>query len=127
MAKRPKTDEGTVTAETEAGEGAADSGASEKAPAGDLLRMKDFLARVTEANGGKRTGVRQIVELTLAQLGEALEKGEQVNLPPLGRAKVTRRDDSGEGASLMIRLRRTDPNAKKKTGAEGVAEAVEAS
>ena len=130
MARRPKPEDaaaeggedlptGEALPSGEAGEG--------KAPAGELLRMKDFIDRVTQANGGKRTGVRQIVELTLAALGEALEKGEQVNLPPLGRAKVTRRDDSGEGASLMIRLRRTDPNAKKKTSEEGVAEAVEAS
>ena len=127
MARKPKPEaaEGDMDAPEITGE--AGEGKEGKAPAGDLLRMKDFLDRVTTANGGKRTGVRQIVELTLAALGDALEKGEQVNLAPLGRAKVTRRDDSPEGASLMIRLRRIDPNAKKKSGEEGVAAAVEAS
>ncbi len=123
MARKPKSDDAAVEGEALPDGEAGDA----KAPAGDLLRMKDFLDRVTEANGGKRTGVRQIVELTLAALGDALDKGEQLNLAPLGRAKVTRRDDSGEGASLMIRLRRTDPNAKKKSREEGVAEPEEAS
>ena len=87
MARKPKPEavEGDMDAPEITGE--AGEGKEGKAPAGDLLRMKDFLDRVTTANGGKRTGVRQIVELTLAALGDALEKGEQVNLSPLGRAK----------------------------------------
>ena len=125
MARKPKPETAAADESQTAGD-AAEAGDA-KAPAGDMLRMKDFLERVTQANGGKRTGVRQIAELTLAALGEALEKGEQVNLPAFGRAKVTRRDDSSDGANLMIRLRRADPNAKKKTGEEGVAEVAEAS
>jgi nucleoid DNA-binding protein len=120
MARKPNSDTAVD------GDAPADAGEG-KSPAGDLLRMKDFLDRVTEANGGKRTGVRQIVELTLAALGDALEKGEQINLAPFGRARVTRRDDAGEGANLTIRLRRVDPAARKKPSEEGVAEPAEAS
>ena len=124
MARKPKPEVATAEGDEDLPTGEAAEG---KTPAGNLLRMKAFIDRVTQANGGKRTGVRQIVELTLAALGEALEKGEQVSLPPLGRAKVTRRGDIGEGTSLMIRLRRGEPKARKKTGEAGVAAAVEAS
>lgn len=77
-----------------------------KAPkaAPPLFKKKDLVARVVEAmDGKKKGGVKEIVEATLAALGEALQKGEALNLRPFGKARVAK--SKGEGADSMITLR----------------------
>jgi nucleoid DNA-binding protein len=72
---------------------------------GPTLRMKDLVALVTEAAGGKKKGVKEIVEATLAALSGALAKGDAINLPGFGRAKVAHAEDIGAGKPMTIKLR----------------------
>ncbi len=72
------------------------------------------------ANGGKRNGVRQIVDATLAILGDALQKGNQLNLPPLGRARVTRTTEADGGVTMMVKLRRGGKEGAKKARGKAV-------
>lgn len=88
------------------------------------LGRKDLLERVREASGAKKKDVRTIVEATLSLMGEALSRGEVLQLPPFGVARVTRGLDGGGAKSLVVKLRRTKPG--EKPAKETLAEADEA-
>ena len=90
------------------------------------LRKKDLVARVITAMDGKRKGpVKEIVEATLASLGEALAKGESLNLPPFGRARIARQKGEGKGASMTVKLRGAGEKNAPKGPKQALAEAGE--
>lgn len=96
--------------------------AKEPAPAVAQLRLKDLLGRVTATTGAKPRDVRGIVAATLAEIGQALARGEGLNLPELGRARVTRRSGDVEaGHTLVVKLRQAGA-AGAKAGKEPLAE-----
>ncbi|MDZ4094137.1 MAG: HU family DNA-binding protein [Paracoccaceae bacterium] len=70
------------------------------------LKLKGLIDQVVKATGAKKKSVRDIVEATLASLGAALTKGEDLNLPPLGKAKVSRQRDLIDGEVIIVKLRR---------------------
>ena len=78
------------------------------------MKMKELVEAVSKATGGKKKGVREIVEATLAAIGGALGAGSDLNLPLLGKAHVNRTRDSANGEILVIKLRRQ--SAKTKPG-----------
>ncbi|NUB43827.1 HU family DNA-binding protein [Fertoebacter nigrum] len=93
-----------------------------------VLKKKELIERVSKAAGGKKKDVKEIVEATLAVLGDALSKGEELNLPPLGRAKVNRQKDLASGEMMVLKLRRApekpaDDSSVKKQRKETLAEA----
>lgn len=91
---------------------------------GPMLKKKDLIDRVVAAVGGKKKGVKEIVEATLAAIGDALSKGEDLNLPPLGRAHVNRQRDLDGGEMMMVKLRRADAaDPAKPKRKEALAEA----
>jgi nucleoid DNA-binding protein len=100
---------------------AAAAPVAEKAK-GATLKMKDLVAQVTAASGGKKKGVKEIVEATLAALGDALSKGEAINLPGFGRAKVAHAEDKGAGKPMTIKLKSQAAGAAKKPKKEALAE-----
>ena len=90
------------------------------------LKKKDLLARVVEVlDGKKKGGVKEIVEATLATLGEALQKGESLNLPPFGRARVSRQKGEGAASLTTVRLRGAGEKITPKGGKQALAEVGE--
>jgi nucleoid DNA-binding protein len=90
------------------------------------LKKKELVARVVAAlDGKKKGGVKEIVEATLAAMGEALQKGESLNIPPFGRARVAKQ--KGEGADQMTTLRLRGAGSKNapKGGKQALAEVGE--
>lgn len=87
---------------------------------GPTLKIKDLVTRVAEASGGKRKGVKEIVEATLAALGDALSKGEDLNLPGLGRTRIARTAEKDGGSLMTLKVRRGAH--KKKEAKEALAE-----
>lgn len=84
-----------------------------KPPKTDSLRKKDLIQRVVAVmDGKKKGGVKEVVEATLSVLGEALQKGEALNLPPFGKARVAKSKGEGKTASLTVKLREA---GQKKT------------
>jgi len=83
---------------------AADPAAAELA----TLKKKEFIARVKLATEGAKPDLRSIVDATLTVLGEALSKGEDVQLRPLGRARVnrSRKAETSSTTVLTVKLRR---------------------
>ena len=77
------------------------------------LKKKDLLDRVQALSKAKKKDVKDVVEATLTVLGEALAKGEELNLPPLGKAKVNRQKGVTGGDMYIIRLRRGNAKAER--------------
>ena len=73
--------------------------------AGPGLRLKDLIERVVAATGGKKKGIKEIVEATLTQMGDALQRGETLHLPNFGKARVAKAGAAGGGA-MTVKLRR---------------------
>ena len=71
-----------------------------------VVKKKEMIARVAESSGIKRSDAKKVLEATLKELGDALQSGEELNLPPLGKLSVTRQRE-GTGAHILItKLRR---------------------
>ena len=89
-------------------------------PAANVLKLKDLMDQVAEATGGKRKDLKEVIEAVLAGMGRALADGTELNLPPFGKAKVSRRKDD----VLVIKLKRgSGEKSGKKDMSEGVAAA----
>ncbi|GAB1363574.1 hypothetical protein MASR1M32_28100 [Rhodobacter sp.] len=84
------------------------------------IKIKDLVLRVTEATGGKKKDVKEIVEATLAALGDALGKGEDLNLPGLGRTRIAKTAEKDGAATLTLKVRRGAH--KKKEAKEPLAD-----
>lgn len=91
-----------------------------------ILKKKDFLDRAIERSGVRKADAKAAVEATLAVLAEALSKGEELVLPPLGKIKVAREKANPKGRILMLRLQLTpDDRGEFAGGTEPLAEAAE--
>lgn len=72
-----------------------------------VVQKREFLDRVVEASGGKKSDVKPIVEATLDQLGRAFAAGETLVIQPFGRARVSMRKGLQNGGEVInLRLRR---------------------
>ena len=98
----------------------ADPAAPTKAAKAPSLKLKVLLDRVAEATGGKKKGLREIVEATLTAVGEALSRGEDLNLPGLGRTRVARSAEKDGASPMTLKVRRGAH--KKKEAKEPLAD-----
>ena len=80
--------------------------------AAPVVKAKDFFDRVVDRSGMKKKDAKAAIEATLAELAEAIEKGEELRLPPLGKLKVARSGDVPGGKMITVKLR-TGGNAGK--------------
>lgn len=71
-----------------------------------VLRIKDMLDRVVERSGARKAAVRPVLDAVLAELGEALSRGDSLSLPPLGKARVSRSKSEGGAEVIVVKLRR---------------------
>jgi hypothetical protein len=114
---------GAAEAPAAAGEGPAESAAESAAKEGaaaDVLRLRELVARVAERADVRRPVARTVLAAALDEIGAALSRGQALNLPPLGRAKVNRQTERGGAEVLVVKLRRGASG-----GAEGLAETSE--
>lgn len=89
-----------------------------------ILKKKEFLDRAIEKSGLRKADAKAAVDATLAVLAEALAKGEEIILPPLGKLKVAREKDHPKGRILMLRLQMIPGGADEfGGGTEPLAEA----
>ena len=93
-----------------------------------MLRARDLVARVAEATGAKVKDVRDTVEATLAEIGKALDLGQSLQVPPLGKLSLAPRKGADDTSPIKLKLRRAaDPKVKKASKKEALAEPDEAS
>ena len=80
-----------------------------------VLQMRQFVIHVAARAGMRSAQVKDIVEATLAELGEAIASGQTLALPPLGRARINRQRDVSGAEVIVLRLRR-----RQRDLAEGI-------
>ena len=95
--------------------------AAPKAEVARELKKKELIDRVVAASGVKKNQAKPVVESMLAILGDALAKGEAMNLEPMGKVKVQKEKDVGGANVYSCRIRR-----KKIAGAGTVSVASKA-
>jgi nucleoid DNA-binding protein len=82
------------------------------------VKKKDFIERVTARSGVKKPVARDLTEVVLAVLGEALEKGETLVLPPFGKLSVARATPRTGGRAggevLHLKLKRMAAGERAK-------------
>ncbi|MFC3568883.1 HU family DNA-binding protein [Paracoccus sp. TOH] len=71
-----------------------------------VLQKRQLLSQVARRTGLRNSEVKTVVEATLAELGDAIASGMTLALPPLGRARISRRHDGAGGEIITLRLRR---------------------
>jgi nucleoid DNA-binding protein len=92
----------------------------------EQLRIKELLDRVAIATDLNKNKVRTIVEATLTELGKALQAGEGVNLPQLGKIRIVNSRSEDQGTVMTLKLRRMAAKpAGEATGKEALAEVGE--
>ncbi len=76
----------------------------------DVVKKGALIDEVVAATGVKRADAKSVSEALLAALAEQLQAGKTLQLPPLGRVKLVKEKDVGQGAkALTVKIR--TPNA----------------
>lgn len=106
-------------------------------PAPDVvqtLSKKELIDRVVESSGIKKKDAKPVIEAMLRELGDALSRGDTLNLQPFGKGIVKTRKSLSNAEVVEIRLRRSkqamagsDPTAPSgdDAGTPPLAEAAE--
>ncbi|MFT4014641.1 MAG: HU family DNA-binding protein [Paracoccus sp. (in: a-proteobacteria)] len=71
-----------------------------------VLQKRQFISAVAQRTGLRSVQVKEIVDATLAELGDAIAAGQTLALPPLGRARINRQRDVSGAEVITLRLRR---------------------
>ena len=83
----------------------------ETAPANESLvksmGKRELIDRVVETSGVKKKSVKPVVEAVLKELGDALHRGENLNLQPFGKGIVKTRKELENAEIVELRLRRS--------------------
>lgn len=114
MAKSGKTPavqaKGTAApAVTQADPGMQDAAVEVEITPSLQVKKKDLVERVALRSGVKKPVARDLTEAVLAVIGEALDAGETLVVPPLGKVSLARRTERPGGEMLHLRLKRPGP------------------
>jgi nucleoid DNA-binding protein len=66
-----------------------------------VLKKPQLLNEVVARTGLKKRDVKPAVEAALAVIGEALARGEELILPPMGKTRIIKSKELNNGAALL--------------------------
>ncbi|WP_234172573.1 HU family DNA-binding protein [Ruegeria pomeroyi] len=94
---------------------------------GNELRKRELIDLVVARSDVKKKFAKPAVEAMLAILGEAISQERDLNLQPLGKLKVNRSADKGNGQVIICKLRRSTQAEEEveKLDADPLAEPAE--
>ncbi|WP_224815085.1 HU family DNA-binding protein [Hasllibacter sp. MH4015] len=78
------------------------------AEADERLRRPDLIEAVSNRVSVKRSDVKMVMDVLLDELGKALDKADEIVVPPMGKLMVKKRMEKPNGAVLTIKLKRAD-------------------
>lgn len=76
-------------------------------PQGEMIKKPEFLDRAVERTDVKKREAKPAIEAALAVPAVSLINGEELNLPPMGKLRVVKSKDVGEGAEVLTLKLRT--------------------
>ena len=82
-------------------------GGSDAPAISTVVRRKDMIGRVAESSGLRPNQIKPVMDAVLRELGEALARGEALNLPPLGKLSINRTRETGNADIIVMKLRRS--------------------
>ena len=82
-----------------------------------IIKKPDLVAAAMARSNLKKRDVKPAVEAALAVLVDALRDGTEVNVPPLGKLRVVKSKELGEGAAVLTLKLRTPKNASREDAA----------
>ena len=94
---------------TEAAPETASEAAVEPTVQGPELKKKELIETAAQRRGIKKGDAKAAIEAALAIMGEAISKGEDLNLEPLGKLRIQREKDVPGGTVHTCRIRRKTP------------------
>lgn len=79
------------------------------------FKRPDLIEAVSERTALKRADAKVVLELVLDELGRALDRNEELVLPPLGKLMVKKRKPDADGPDILtVKIRRP-----RDTGGQG--------
>jgi len=85
-----------------------------------VVKKKELIERVSEASGIKKGIAKKVIEATLKEMGDIMQEGTEMNLPPLGKVSINRQKEVANAFILIAKLRRAKGMlANKSPAAEG--------
>lgn len=76
-------------------------------PQGEMIKKPEFLDRAVERTDVKKREAKPAIEAALAVPAVSLINSEELNLPPMGKLRVVKSKDVGEGAKVLTLKLRT--------------------
>ncbi|WP_238705015.1 HU family DNA-binding protein [Parasedimentitalea marina] len=87
--------------------------------AADLpMRKKELIDLVVERSGIKKKDAKPVVEAMLAVLGEAVGRGRELNMQPLGKLRINRSIERSNGRIVVCKLRQSTATTENSTAAD---------
>ncbi|MBU2936280.1 MULTISPECIES: HU family DNA-binding protein [Pacificibacter] len=85
-----------------------------------VVKKKELIERVSEASGIKKGIAKKVIEATLKEMGDIMQEGTEMNLPPLGKVSINRQKEVANAFILIAKLRRAKGMlASKSPAGEG--------
>ena len=76
-------------------------------PQGEMIKKLEFLDSAVERTNVKKREAKPAIEAALAVPAVSLINSEELNLPPMGKLRVVKSKDVGEGAKVLTLKLRT--------------------
>ena len=92
---------------------------NEAADALPPMKKKELIEAVAAKVDLKKPDVKVAVEAALEVLGEALTKGQSVNIPPLGKLMIKNSKSGANATVVNLRLRQPKAQDKKPLAGDG--------
>ncbi|MBF9029844.1 hypothetical protein HKCCE3408_05500 [Rhodobacterales bacterium HKCCE3408] len=90
-----------------------------------VIKRGDILDAMAARSALKRGDLKTVLDLALDEIGRALDSGNDLILPPLGRVRLVKRKP-GTVEVMTLRLRRKPAGSDDAPAEEAETEAVEA-
>ena len=91
---------------------------TEDAKPGSQLKKPDLLEQVVARTNLKKRDVKPAVEAALSVISDALARGDEVVLPPLGKLRVVKAKDLSGGAQVLTLKLRMPKDASRQAATD---------
>ena len=85
-----------------------------------VIKKPEFLEKAVARTDIKKRDAKPAIEAALAELADLLADGNDLNLPPMGKLKLVKSKDVGDGAKVLTLKLRTMKDSAGKNEMPGV-------